>query len=166
MLLQVNFGLLWSNGCNLLSRCCFWHCICLFLSLFLCSQLLLQVCPRLGFSLRNENPCCSARDVFGASTTICNNHNSHRQGSFPERRPATSTSNASAAGATWTRRGGRGPKPSHAMGRSAALVGCYNALRNISCSVASLARGKSMTGWLTAPPDLIVRDEPHSGTCQ
>ena len=91
MLLQMNIGLFWSNGCSLSCRSCSWHLKCLFLSLFLCSELLLKVCPRLGFSLWKKNPRFSARDVIGP-TSIWDNHTSCRHVSSPERRRATSIS--------------------------------------------------------------------------
>ena len=59
------------------------------IAFFLCSELLLQVCPRLAFSLLNEDPRFSARDVVGPSTSICNNHTLCRQVSSLERSLAT-----------------------------------------------------------------------------
>ena len=92
MLLHMNIGLLWSNDSSLLSRSCVWHVLCLFLLLYLSSELPLQVCPRLDFSLWNEILGFSARDVFGPATSICNSRISCRRMSSLERRLATHVS--------------------------------------------------------------------------
>ena len=68
--LRINIGLSWSNVCSLPSRTCFG--ICLFLSLFLCSELQLQVCPRLDFSSTWESFDFYARDDFEPRNFICN----------------------------------------------------------------------------------------------
>ena len=54
MNINMNSGLLWSNVCSILSRSCLWDVNCLLLSLFLCSEFLLQIRRRLHFSLGNE----------------------------------------------------------------------------------------------------------------
>ena len=53
---------------------------------------LLQVCPRLGFALWNENQGFDAQDVFGPSTSVCNNRISGRQMQSLERGLATNIS--------------------------------------------------------------------------
>ena len=61
---------------------------------------------------------------------------------------------------SWLRCGRRGSKSASRFGGNVALRSCHNALRNVSCSVASLASsGNSMTGWPTPLPEVIARDE-------
>ena len=81
MHLHISISLLWSQAF-----------ICLFLSLFRFSELQLQVCHRLDFSLWNENTWLNARDVIGPSTYVYNNHFSWRHMSSLERRLATGIS--------------------------------------------------------------------------